>query len=437
MKLGKNNLSKQLLILVGVAFVLMFVSLGAILPRILIPVAEDNIYNYLREPLKIYDTDVDNKLLDTEIAYLYLSDETIATSQNINDVIKFKDVNEIIDKMTESYGKFIYNHKTYYYYTLKNNEITKIAISNDLYINKTKTDILGAVFPLVLSTFLLIGLMLVFWSTIIVRKIEKLKNKIDNIDNPDYNNKIDFIVDDEIRSLALAIEDMRISLINQESYRNQMYQNISHDFKTPLTVIKSYIEAVEDGVEDKETAFTTIKEQTEKLEQKVHSLLYLNKLDYLKNTEVGHIEQVDMEKVINQEVDKFKFHRKDVKFEVSYDKKSKYYGSLENWETILDNLLSNFMRYANKEIKITAKQNKIILYNDGDNIDEDFLEGIFTPFRKGIKGEFGLGLSIVKKTLNMMGYDITIKNEKNGVSFIITSQKGIHRWVPFFIYENV
>ena len=47
MKLGKNNLSKQLLILVGVAFVLMFVSLGAILPRILIPVAEDNIYNYL------------------------------------------------------------------------------------------------------------------------------------------------------------------------------------------------------------------------------------------------------------------------------------------------------------------------------------------------------------------------------------------------------
>ena len=50
---------------------------------------------------------------------------------------------------------------------------------------------------------------------------------------------------------------------------------------------------------------------------------------------------------------------------------------------------------------------------------DDFLEGIFTPFRKGIKGEFGLGLSIVKKTLNIMNYDITIKNEKKGVSFII------------------
>ena len=49
----------------------------------------------------------------------------------------------------------------------------------------------------------------------------------------------------------------------------------------------------------------------------------------------------------------------------------------------------------------------------------------FTPFRKGIKGEFGLGLSIVKKTLLLMDYDITIKNEKKGVSFHIfkTSNK--------------
>ena len=42
----------------------------------------------------------------------------------------------------------------------------------------------------------------------------------------------------------------------------------------------------------------------------------------------------------------------------------------------------------------------------------------------GIKGEFGLGLSIVKKTLNIMDYDITIQNEKKGVSFIIAKYKG-------------
>ena len=216
MSFGKNNLSKQLLFVVGIAVILLFISLGAILPRLLIPVAEANIYSYLSEPLKIYDIDVDNKLLNTEIAYLYVSDDLVTTSDNIEDVIKFDNIKKILSKMNKSYGKFIYNHKTYYYYTLKINKITKIAISDDSYINRTKTSILSAIFPLVLGTFLLIGLMLVFWSSIVVRKIEKLKNKIDNIDNPDYNHKVDFNTDDEIRSLALAIEDMRISLISQE-----------------------------------------------------------------------------------------------------------------------------------------------------------------------------------------------------------------------------
>ena len=420
---GENSLAKQLLIIVGIAFFLLFLSLGIILPRLLIPIAESNIYNYLSEPLKIYNTTVDNELSNSEIAFLYKSDNTITASKNIDDVIEKYNLEKIVKKMTNPYGKFIYNHKTYYYYTLKQNNITKFAIADDSYINKTKTSIIGAILPTLLGTFLLIGLTLVMWSTIVVRKIEKLKNKIDNIDNPDYDHKVDFQIDDEMRSLALAIEDMRISLINQEEYRNQMYQNISHDFKTPLTVIKSYIEAVEDGVEDKTTALNTIKEQTNKLEQKVHSLLYLNKLDYLKNSKNINMDQIDMEKVIHQEVDKFKYNRKDIKFEINVDKKSTYYGSIENWETILDNLLSNFMRYTKTTIKITAKQNKIILYNDGDHIDKDFLEVIFTPFRKGIKGQFGLGLSIVKKTLNLMEYDITIRNEKKGVSFIITRDK--------------
>ena len=215
---------------------------------------------------------------------------------------------------------------------------------------------------------------------------------------------------------------MRMTLINQEEYRNQMYQNISHDFKTPLTVIKSYIEAVHDNIETESEALKVIEQQTNKLELKVHSLLYLNKLDYLKDSKHVKLVPVDMEKIINSEVEKFKFHRKEIEFEVEIDKKSKYYGTDEHWETILDNLLNNFMRYTKNTIKITAKQNKLILFNDGDKIEDSLLEGIFTPFRKGIKGEFGLGLSIVKKTLQIMQYDIFIKNEKNGVSFIITKK---------------
>ena len=424
MKISKIKLNKQLLIIVGVAFVLLFTSLGVVLPKVLIPVAESNLYNYLSEPLKLINSEIDEKLLNTEVAYIYVDpDGKKLTSDNFSDIIKVHDLEKLLLNIKDTYGKFEYEHNVYYYYAITSDELVKIAISNDNYINRTKADILGTIFPIVLATFLIIGLILVLWSLLIVSKIEKLKNKIDNIDNLNYNHSIDFETDDEIRSLALAIEDMRISLINQEKYRNQMYQNISHDFKTPLTVIKSYIEAVEDGVEDEKTALLVIKQQTTKLEQKVHSLLYLNKLDYLKDLNLKEIVLVDMAAIVNAEVEKFKFHRKEINFVIDIDKKVKFYGTNEYWETILDNLLENFMRYANTTIKITAKQNKLILYNDGENIDNDLLEGIFTPFRKGIKGEFGLGLSIVKKTLNIIGYDIFIKNEKKGVSFIITKGK--------------
>lgn len=417
-----NKLSKQLVWLVGFIFVILFIILGLVLPKMLIPVAENNIYNYLREPLQLVNANVDYKLLDTEIAYIYVVGDSVLTTKNLQDELGIDNVGSLMKKITNEYGKIEYKHKYYYYYAIENERVKKIAVTNDSYINKTKTEILGSIFPVVLGTCLLIGLILVAWSTIIVKKIEKLKDKVDNIDNPDYNHKLDFEVDDEIKSLGLAIEDMRLSLINQEEYRNQMYQNISHDFKTPLTVIKSYIEAVEDGVEDEATALNVIKEQTSKLEQKVHSLLYLNKLDYLKDSKNIELVPVDMEEIIKTEVEKFKFYRKELNFIVEYDKKSQFVGTVENWETILDNLLGNFIRYATTTIKITAKQNKLILYNDGDNISNDYLEGIFTPFRKGIKGQFGLGLSIVKKTLNIMNYDITINNEKKGVSFIITKR---------------
>jgi sensor histidine kinase cssS len=420
MKNQKQTLSKQLIIIIFLVFSIAFICLGVVLPKTLIPLAENNVYRYLSEPLKFMQSNFDKDLPSSEIAYLYIIDQKIVTSDNLTEVMGFDNPLFIIKKIkNNTYGKFIYKHNTYYYYTIKTEQVTKIALTNDTYINKTKADILAAILPIVLGTLLIVGLILVIWSSIIIYKIDKLKSKVDNIDNEDYNHTIDFKANDEIKSLGYAIEDMRISLKSQGEYRNQMYQNISHDFKTPLTVIKSYIEAVHDEVEDKDKALQVIEEQTEKLENKVHSLLYLNKLDYLKDSK-PKIEKIDMEKLINAEVSKFKWKRKDVEFIVEYDHKSVYFGTVEHWETILDNLLNNFMRYASTTIKINAKQNKIILYNDGSNIDNDLLEGIFTPFRKGIKGEFGLGLSIVKKTLCIIGYDINIKNEKKGVTFTIT-----------------
>ena len=55
----------------------------------------------------------------------------------------------------------------------------------------------------------------------------------------------------------------------------------------------------------------------------------------------------------------------------------------------------------------------------GEKIDEKLIKDIFTQYKKGIKGKFGLGLSIVKQSLELYGYKIKVSNQEKGVLFEI------------------
>ena len=420
MKYVKSKLSRQLLLVVSIALTIILISLGIVLPQTLYPIYESNLYEYLKQPLELVNEKVEDNPISNETGYLYIYNDIISVSDNLSTIINIDDVYTLTKYFTSKYGKFFYKNKIYYYYADYNNSVKRVALTDDSYIKEAKEQFIHNIFPIVFITLFVVSLLLIIWGSSLVRRIERLKEKIDHIEDDKFDHKIIDSSNDEIHSLELAIEDMRISLKNQEEYRNQMYQNISHDFKTPLTVIKSYVEAVEDQVEDANTALPIIKDQTIKLENKVHSLLYLNKLDYIKDMNLVSLEKVDIQKIIDDSVLKFKYRNKNIEFKVSYTNTSTFYGTNDSWETIIDNLLNNAIRYAVNEIKITVKRNQITVYNDGPNIDKDLIDGIFSPFRKGIKGEFGLGLSIVKKTLRMMGYDIIVKNHsKKGVSFII------------------
>lgn len=267
--------------------------------------------------------------------------------------------------------------------------------------------------------FTITTLIIVLWSNNVVEQIRKLKDKVNNLDNVNYESNIHYIYDDELYSLNQSIDNMKEYLIKEEQYKNQIYQNISHDLKTPITVIKSYIEAEEDGIETKENTLKVISEQVNKLETKVHSLLYLNKLNYVQDQKELLNVNTNIVPIINSSITKFKVARNDIKFIFDYDDHTNFRGTTDMWEAIIDNILNNFIRYAKKEIKINIKNKKITLYNDGENIDEKLINNIFTPYEKGINGVFGLGLSIVKKTLQFLNYDITITNMNKGVKFII------------------
>ena len=423
MRKVKYSLFRQLLS-IGVLIVgIIFFSLGILLPKVLLPVYERNIYNYLKQPLDIMNLDSDDEFITLEgadIAYLYITAENkIMVSMNLEDIIKATP-KQILKNITESYGKFTYLGKTYYYNTSKNEYVTKIALTNNVYINKIREDILYTIFPILLITLLLITDLIILWSRRLILKIEHLKEKVDNLDNDNYVDTKHYNEEDELHALSKAIDAMKVTLKEQDEYKNQMYQNISHDFKTPLTVIKSYIEAMEDGVEDREKAIQVIKEQVKKLEIKVHSLLYLNKLNYMKDLKYYQDKKIDISDILKKSIEKFKIQRPDVSFEIHInDKTTVFRGTEDMWEAIIDNMLNNFIRYAEKNVKVTIKNHRITFYNDGPNIDSNILNDIFTPYKKGIKGQFGLGLSIIKKTLALFNYEIMVKNEKKGVSFMI------------------
>ena len=417
------SLTNQLIFICILIVGIICIALGIILPKELLPIYEQNIYNKLKQPLifvnnseDINKEDINN---ETDIAYIYIINDSILTSYNINNVISNYS-NDILKYIKNKQGKFTYRNETYYYYNnyTINNEI-KISLTNDNYINEMRKNILHTILIITGITFTICSLILIIWSNNLVNKIILLKKKIDNLDNDKYKVNLNHNIKDEISSLNDSIEKMKKYLKNNENYKNQTYQNISHDFKTPITVIKSYIEATEDGIETNEKSLEIIKEQINKLENKVHSLLYLNKLNYIKDKNENRRSITNISSIIKSSTDKFKLIRPDINFIVDVDNSQIFRGTSDMWETIIDNLLNNFMRYAKTEIKITIKNKKIILFNDGDKIDENILNNLFTPYEKGLNGMFGLGLSIVKKSLRLLDYDITVNNVKNGVNFII------------------
>ena len=416
----KYDLNRQLISIGILMCGIIFIALGILLPKVLTPIYENNIYQYLKQPLELIDYEIGDDEIGSDVAYLYItSQKEVISSENFSKVINVEPT-EILSKIDNDFGKFQYKGKTYYYNTSYNKFVTKISLTDDSYITDMRKDILYTIFPILLITLLIISGLLLLWSRKLVKKIEHLKQKVDNLSNDDYDDTYTYDEDDELKALSVAIDKMRDSLKKQENYKNQMYQNISHDFKTPLTVIKSYIEAIQDGVQTVPQGLKVIEEQVNKLELKVHSLLYLNKLNYFKERKDLTVEKVNVQQVIYNSVEKMKNIRPDIKWTV-YTKNSETImkGTYDMWEAVVDNILSNFVRYAEKEIKVTVKGNKLTFYNDGPKLNEKDLENIFSPYKKGINGQFGLGLSIVRETLAFCGYEVTVKNEKKGVSFMI------------------
>ena len=82
-------------------------------------------------------------------------------------------------------------------------------------------------------------------------------------------------------------------------------------------------------------------------------------------------------------------------------------------------MIDNAKRYAKSQITVEVKEGSLSIYNDGPPIEASMNGSLFKPFEVGKGGVTGLGLSIVKKTVELYQYEITFTNEIEGVMFRI------------------
>ena len=201
----KISLTQQLLYICILIVGIIFIALGIILPKELLPIYEENIYNKLKLPLTFIrnsdDINDDTNFYDTDIAYIYQNNDLLLVSNNINDVIKNFDT-DITNYTTKKYGKLIYKNRLYYYYNSYNtNNVNIISITNDKYINSQKRETLYTILLVTGLSFTLCSLILIAWSNSLVNDIKILKKKIKNINNSNYNLALNHEFDDEIYSL--------------------------------------------------------------------------------------------------------------------------------------------------------------------------------------------------------------------------------------------
>lgn len=411
------DLKRQLGVIVVFSLILSLISLILILPNLLTPFYEKNIYELLSQPLSFIESE--NNKTSSNVAYIINNNNNIYISSNFTNYFNKKDINLINYMATKPRGKFNLNNQTYYYSTSNENNIKVITLTDDEYI-KSQQQMLGLiVFPVVAITIFIITLILVVWNNHLVNKISKIKEKVDNIDNNEYEHDYTFKINDEVNSLIKSVEYMRKEINSKEEYKTNMYQSLSHELKTPIAVISSYVEAVNDKVVSYEEAIDTIDEEIKILSKDVNKILELNKLNYLKESNEIKDEKIDVTELLNDLVKKYKLQRRDVEWRINVEEENILRGTYDIWKLVFDNIFGNFVVYADKCIEITIKNNTLEFYNDGDNIEDDLINDVFTQYRKGIKGKFGLGLSIVKKSVELYGYKIIVENKDKGVLFKI------------------
>ncbi len=307
-------------------------------------------------------------------------------------------------------------------------------------INDTLRSIYSISFIPCLIIIIIAFILLQTISLKILRPIKKLAEVAEAYSTGDFDTETGIKSKDEIGQLAESMEYMASELSKLEQYRHDFISNISHDFRSPLTSIRGYVTAMQDGTipPDKQDRYLGIVlDETNRLTKLTQGLLELNNLEmygpYLKITEFDFID------VLRTTLNTFEIK--------CIDKNVAIYLNNHSEETIVSadntkiqqvvyNLIDNALKFTPSGkrifISIDDKGDKlnISIRDEGIGMSPDTQKKIWTRFYKSDtsrgkdKGGTGLGLAITKEIIKAHNESITVKSaEGKGSEFIFTLTK--------------
>ncbi|NLO22040.1 MAG: HAMP domain-containing histidine kinase [Syntrophomonadaceae bacterium] len=317
------------------------------------------------------------------------------------------------------------------YYIIRQGELASFPVylfsyTWESYQNDLVESLFGQLLWLIAVILLLSWVPSFLMARYITKPIIKMENHVRDIANRNWYESIDVDRDDEIGKLGQSIERMRKQLVEQEDMQRSFLQHISHELKTPVMVIRSYAQAIADGIFPKgglEGSIEVIDKEAARMEKRVKDLLYLTKLDYL-FTKRSSEEIIKIADLIQNIVELLRWQRPELNWQLDIAE-IEFKGSLEQWKVVIENLLDNQIRYAETIIVIRVSQhlvNKqphmfIRIFNDGPPLEEGLIDRLFEEYQQGFKGEFGLGLAIVREIVGYHSGKIWVSNEEDGVAF--------------------
>ncbi|VYU49383.1 Signal transduction histidine-protein kinase ArlS [Clostridium tertium] len=268
------------------------------------------------------------------------------------------------------------------------------------------------IFSLVLSIIIAFYLGEKFTKPIIA-----LQKRADNISKGIYENTVEVTTNDEIEELNNSINKMSEELKIKDTMQREFISNVSHDLKTPLSVIRANSEVIKDGLVEGEEVIdyaTNIIEEVDILSSLVGEILALSKIR--ENKSIINLADTNLIDFINESYYKLKnivSINKNLVLKNELDD-SNYYFKIDNnyLYRVLSNFISNAMKHSKStrdEITLGVKNidNGIEIYvrDYGRGIDEESLKNIWDRYYKGDKsGGMGLGLAISKEIIMAHGF---------------------------------